>query len=56
VAVDLLGLSYREAAHALHVREATVTTRLHRGRLRLARALDGKDIGPPGVIRSREKK
>jgi RNA polymerase sigma-70 factor (ECF subfamily) len=55
VAVDLLGLSYREAAHALHVREATVTTRLHRGRLRLARALDGKDIGPTGVISGRER-
>jgi RNA polymerase sigma-70 factor, ECF subfamily len=55
VSVDLLGLSYREAARALHVREATITTRLHRGRLRLARALDGKDIGPSGVITRREK-
>lgn len=36
VAVDLVGLSYREAARALRVREATVTTRLHRGRLKLA--------------------
>ncbi len=40
VAVDLLGLSYREAARALRVREATVTTRLHRGRLRLSRTID----------------
>lgn len=40
VAIDLLGLSYREAARTLHVREATITTRLHRGRLRLAQALD----------------
>jgi RNA polymerase sigma-70 factor (ECF subfamily) len=55
VAVDLLGLSYREAARALHVREATITTRLHRGRLRLAHSLEGKDIGPPGVLRRREK-
>ncbi len=55
VAVDLLGLSYREAARALHVREATITTRLHRARLRLARDLDGKDIGPTGVISNREQ-
>jgi RNA polymerase sigma-70 factor (ECF subfamily) len=56
VAIDLLGLSYREAARALRVREATVTTRLHRGRLRLARAMDdGKDIGPSGVINNEEK-
>jgi RNA polymerase sigma-70 factor (ECF subfamily) len=54
VAVDLLGLSYREAAHALRVREATITTRLHRGRVRLAKALDGKDAGPTGVISGRE--
>jgi RNA polymerase sigma-70 factor, ECF subfamily len=38
-AVDVVGLSYREAAVALQVREATVTTRLHRGRERVARAL-----------------
>jgi RNA polymerase sigma-70 factor (ECF subfamily) len=43
VAIDLLGLSYREAAGALRVREATITTRLYRARLKLARALDGAD-------------
>jgi RNA polymerase sigma-70 factor (ECF subfamily) len=32
VAVDLLGLSYGEAAHSLDVREATVATRLFRAR------------------------
>lgn len=32
VAVDVLGLSYREAARALRVREATLTTRLFRAR------------------------
>jgi RNA polymerase sigma-70 factor (ECF subfamily) len=53
VAIDLLGLSYREAAQALHVREATITTRLHRGRLRLARALDGKDAGSEEVMEGR---
>src|SRR6202051_2927804 len=36
VAIDVVGLSYREAAHALGVREATITTRLHRARKQLA--------------------
>lgn len=40
VAVDLIGLSYREAARALQVREATLTTRLHRARVRLADMLE----------------
>jgi len=39
VAVDVLGLSYREAARALRVREATITTRLFRARKQLAREL-----------------
>jgi len=39
IAIDLVGLSYREAARALHVREATITTRLHRARRRVAAAL-----------------
>jgi RNA polymerase sigma-70 factor, ECF subfamily len=42
VAVDLIGLSYREAARALRTREATITTRLHRGRQHVARALKGE--------------
>jgi RNA polymerase sigma-70 factor (ECF subfamily) len=53
VAIDLLGLSYREAAEALHVREATITTRLHRGRLRLASALEGKGEASEDVIKGR---
>jgi RNA polymerase sigma-70 factor (ECF subfamily) len=40
VAVDVLGMSYREAARALKVREATITTRLFRARRQVARALD----------------
>lgn len=36
VAVDILGLSYREAATALDVPEATITTRLYRARRRIA--------------------
>lgn len=42
MAIDVVGLSYREAARALHVREATITTRLHRGRQRIARRLAGE--------------
>jgi RNA polymerase sigma-70 factor (ECF subfamily) len=32
VAVDLMGLSYREASNALKIPEATITSRLHRAR------------------------
>ncbi|HEY2258718.1 MAG TPA: RNA polymerase sigma factor [Solirubrobacteraceae bacterium] len=39
LAVDVVGLSYREAAQVLRTREATVTTRLHRGRQHVARQL-----------------
>lgn len=39
VAVDVVGLSYREAAQVLCTREGTITTRLFRGRGRVARAL-----------------
>jgi RNA polymerase sigma-70 factor, ECF subfamily len=39
VAVDVLGLSYREAARALRVREATITTRLFRARKQVSTQL-----------------
>jgi RNA polymerase sigma-70 factor (ECF subfamily) len=39
VAVDIVGLSYREAAKALGTREATITTRLFRARRQVARML-----------------
>ena len=39
IAVDVLGLSYREAARSLRTREATITTRVHRGRQHVARVL-----------------
>ena len=39
VAVDVVGLSYREAARVLGTREATITTRLFRARQRVARTL-----------------
>jgi RNA polymerase sigma-70 factor, ECF subfamily len=44
IAVDVLGLSYREAARSLRAPEATITTRLHRGRQYVARELiDGDE-------------
>jgi RNA polymerase sigma-70 factor (ECF subfamily) len=45
VAVDIAGLSYREAALALRVSEATITTRLHRARRRVALELDPERSG-----------
>jgi RNA polymerase sigma-70 factor (ECF subfamily) len=39
VAVDVVGLSYRQAARALGVREATITTRLFRARKLMAKQL-----------------
>jgi RNA polymerase sigma-70 factor (ECF subfamily) len=46
VAIDVLGLSYREAARALRVREATITTRLFRARKQVAQRLG--EEGEPG--------
>ena len=43
VAVDVAGLSYREAAETLGVREATITTRLYRARRRVVRAVVADD-------------
>ena len=51
VAIDVIGLSYREASRALRVREATITTRLHRARQRVAADLvsgGGSSESPPG--------
>ncbi|MGH2859119.1 MAG: RNA polymerase sigma factor [Solirubrobacteraceae bacterium] len=47
VAIDILGLSYAEAAKALDAREATITTRLFRARKRVVRAL--ADEPAPGA-------
>jgi RNA polymerase sigma-70 factor (ECF subfamily) len=51
IAVDVVGLSYREAGRALRVKEATVTTRLHRARARLARALNPDPADRPGSVK-----
>ncbi|HUB76422.1 MAG TPA: RNA polymerase sigma factor [Solirubrobacteraceae bacterium] len=36
IAVDVVGLSYREAAQALGTKEGTIMSRLHRGRAQMA--------------------
>jgi RNA polymerase sigma-70 factor (ECF subfamily) len=41
VAVDLLGLSYEQAARRLRTKKATINTRLFRGRAYVARVVDG---------------
>jgi RNA polymerase sigma-70 factor, ECF subfamily len=48
VAVDVVGLSYREAAAALGTREATIATRVFRAREQLAKDLD-PGRGAPAV-------
>jgi RNA polymerase sigma-70 factor (ECF subfamily) len=47
IAVDLLGLSYAEAARQLGAPEDTIASRLHRGRAHVARRLTRH--GPPHV-------
>jgi RNA polymerase sigma-70 factor, ECF subfamily len=41
VAVDVAGLSYKEAARALKIREGTVMSRLYRARQQVVRRLEG---------------
>lgn len=45
--IDVVGLSYREAARVLGTREATITTRLFRARQRVARALGRETARSP---------
>jgi RNA polymerase sigma-70 factor (ECF subfamily) len=52
VAVDVCGLTYAEAGRALGVREATITSRLHRAR---AQAAAGMEVAAPGVIHKRDQ-
>jgi RNA polymerase sigma-70 factor, ECF subfamily len=49
VAVDVLGLSYREAARALRVREATLTTRLFRARKQVVKRLTPESSPAPAA-------
>jgi RNA polymerase sigma-70 factor, ECF subfamily len=53
VAIDVLGLSYHEASRALRVREATVTSRLHRARQRVATKLAKESDICPAVRQPR---
>lgn len=58
-AVDILGLSYGEAAKALGASEATITTRIYRARQRIVRELGDAPLqssGPeePRAARARE--
>jgi RNA polymerase sigma-70 factor (ECF subfamily) len=48
VAVDVAGLSYREAARALELPEGTLTSRLFRARDRVARRLEEGSAGTAG--------
>jgi RNA polymerase sigma-70 factor (ECF subfamily) len=51
VAVDVLGLSYREASRSLGVREATLTTRLFRARKQVAaRLTPAEDEDPEPTV------
>jgi len=53
VAVDLVGLSYGEAGKLLGVKEATITSRLHRARTQVSAAMRaelGQDQSREGVI------
>ncbi len=45
-AVDILGLSYGEAAEALGTPEATITTRIYRARQRIVRELGDQPANP----------
>jgi RNA polymerase sigma-70 factor (ECF subfamily) len=49
VAVDVAGLSYREAGRLLGAKEATITSRLHRARKQVAEGL-GQESPTEGVI------
>jgi RNA polymerase sigma-70 factor (ECF subfamily) len=52
VAVDVIGLRYREAARALRVREGTLTSRLSRARRTVAETL-GPEMSPRGRFSTR---
>jgi len=55
VAVDVVGLSYREAADALKTREATIATRVFRARERVAQELNREAPAPEGVLVDEER-
>ncbi len=55
VAVDVVGLSYRDAARALGTKEGTIMSRLHRGRSQVAARLrSSSELEPAADSRERE--
>jgi RNA polymerase sigma-70 factor (ECF subfamily) len=56
VAVDVLGLSYREAARALRVREATITTRLFRARKQVSGRLLAEEAATGPAAGSQQRR
>jgi RNA polymerase sigma-70 factor (ECF subfamily) len=53
VAIDVVGMSYRQAARHLRTREVTITSRVSRGRQHIARAL-GEPAGARRGRRARD--
>lgn len=51
IAVDVVGLSYAEAAELLDTKEATITSRVYRARQQVA---SGMDSSPAGVLGSED--
>jgi RNA polymerase sigma-70 factor (ECF subfamily) len=51
IAVDVLGLSYKQAAQALHVRQGTIMSRLFRARNTMAERLEQAGARPSGPKR-----
>jgi RNA polymerase sigma-70 factor, ECF subfamily len=56
VAVDVVGLSYREAARALGLREGTVMSRLYRARQQVVRRVDGIPGRNRGPLKEQPKR
>jgi RNA polymerase sigma-70 factor (ECF subfamily) len=58
VAVDIVGLSYREAATVLETREATIATRVFRARQQVAHKLAGEpesDLAGPAALHTQRE-
>jgi RNA polymerase sigma-70 factor (ECF subfamily) len=54
IAVDIVGLTYAEAAVALGTREATITTRIYRARQQVSRRLSPQRVGLGAAESERE--